>query len=153
MKRAYIGLLLWSIGCGEPVQERKAPLFEGMDRRTKLRLQSYMANGQRLYNNYCANCHQRDGKGLRSLIPPLREADYLKRRKEVACLIRYGARGAMIVSDKKYDAVMPAHSSLRNIQIAELMSYIGNAWGNREGLIPVKEVNHYLDSCETISKW
>ena len=153
MKRVCLLLLLWGIGCGQPAKEPRTTLFEGMDRRTKLRLQSYMANGQRLYNTHCANCHQRDGRGLRSLMPPLRGADYLKRRKEVACLIKYGARGPMIVSGKKYDAFMPSHPSLRNIHIAELMSYVGNAWGNREGLVPVKEVDRYLDSCQTVSKW
>ena len=51
-----------------------------------------------------------------------------------------------------YDAFMPANESLRSIQVAELMSYIGNVWGNREGLIPVKDVVRYLDSCQVQKK-
>ena len=34
--------------------------------------------GKELYENYCANCHQKDGTGLGKLIPPLRDADYFK---------------------------------------------------------------------------
>lgn len=149
MSRSSIWVLALLLGCG-PKGAQEAPpvdIFEGMDRRTQLRLQSYMANGQRLYNNYCVNCHQKDGTGLRLLIPSLRGADYLTQRSEVACLIKYGSKKARTGSDKQQKATMPANRSLRNIQIAELMSYISNAWGNKAGLIPVKEVNKYLDSC------
>ena len=142
------------LGCGSTTEERShfPPPFEGMDRRTKLRLASYMVNGQKLYNRHCENCHQRDGKGLRLLIPPLKGSEYLQNHKKVACIIKYGARGPMIVSNQAYDAIMPANTRLRDIEIAELMSYIGNMWGNRVGLTPVKEVSIYLDSCQLSRK-
>ena len=142
-------LICGCFSCGSPPvsSEKGGSLFENMDRRTQLRLQSYMANGQRLYNAYCANCHQKNGRGLRNLIPPLRGLKYLQRQKEIACLIKFGASGPMIVKGTTYDAPMPAQLHLRDIQIAEIMSYIGNVWGNREGLIPVKQVSEYLDSC------
>ena len=149
MRWYLLGVLLFFTSCSAPDRNKEVPpLFENMDRRTQLRLQSYIANGQRLYNTYCANCHQRDGRGLRRLIPPLRQVSYIKDHKKVACLIKYGAQGPMQVDDIIYNAPMPAHKQLRNIQIAEIMSYIGNAWGNREGLIAVKKVELLLDSCQ-----
>ena len=150
MRKYLLGIGICALSCSAPADRSEPPpppLFENMDRRTQLRLQSYIANGQRLYNTYCVNCHQRDGRGLRQLIPPLRQADYIKDHKKVACLIKYGIQGPLRVNDILYDAPMPAQKQLRNIQIAEIMSYIGNAWGNREGLIAVKEIDPYLDSC------
>ena len=38
----------------------------------------FAVNGKRLYENYCGNCHQADGRGLGKLIPPLRDSDYFK---------------------------------------------------------------------------
>ena len=138
-------------GCFSPSPPEKRgtkrALFEGMDRRTRLRLQSYMANGQRLYDRHCVNCHQANGEGLRQLIPPLRASDYLAGRKEVACIIRHGARHPMKVRGKSYHAFMPPNPKLRDIEIAELMCYIGNAWGNREGFHSVKEVRALLGTC------
>ena len=157
MNKVLVWMLL-GVGvfsCGTTTQTKQEELpsrFEGMDRRTKLRLQSYMANGQRLYNSHCANCHQKNGKGLRALIPSLRKPHYLRQKNEVACLIKHGATGPMKVAGQVYDAFMPANESLRSIQVAELMSYIGNVWGNREGLIPVKDVVRYLDSCQVQKK-
>ena len=145
MSKYVLWLIGLFIGCQSTSTQEKRALFEGMDRRTKLRFQGYIYNGQKLYHTYCANCHQKTGKGLRKLFPALQNSLALKNSRKVACLIRYGTPKDTFSAQIQF---MPAHLSLRPIQIAEIMSYIGNTWGNREGFTSVQEVSKYLDSCK-----
>ena len=41
--------------------------------------QQYLAQGEALYEKNCSNCHQKNGKGLGLLYPPLRSSDYFER--------------------------------------------------------------------------
>ena len=143
-----VWLIVLLVGCQSTPRQETRPLFEGLDRRTKLRFQGYIYNGHKLYHTYCANCHQKTGKGLRKLFPPLKGSKALKDTKKVACMIRYGTqRDTSFLNSPSYTQVMPSNLSLRPIQIAEIISYIGNSWGNREGFTSVKKISKYLDSC------
>src|SRR5687768_14899730 len=66
------------------------------------------SEGQQLYVQQCANCHMDDGSGLRGLIPPLAGSDYLVRhREQLACLIRHGQQGEIVVNGVHYNRPMP----------------------------------------------
>lgn len=115
-----------------------------------LKFKQYYFKGEELYLQHCSNCHQADGKGLGLLYPPLSQSDYLKgRQREVACLIKYGIDGELIVNGQQYNKPMPGIPSLTNLEIAEISTYIYNTWGAEEGLIDVLTTNAYLDSCLT----
>ncbi|MCY4419016.1 MAG: cytochrome c [Cytophagales bacterium] len=129
---------------------KKKHVLEGLDRRTKLRFKSYFAKGHVLYQRHCSNCHQSSGKGIKSWIPPLKNSDYLLRNpKRNICIIRYGQDSIIRVNGKKYDSPMPGFPQLSSLEIAEIITYVQNAWGNRGGFLSVKEVQMYLerDSC------
>ena len=97
-----------------------------------LKAQSYISEGQKLYQQKCANCHQADGKGLGLLIPPLAEADFLlKNEKKIACIIRNGLQGLIIVNGKEYNFKMPANEGLSERQIAQIASYVYFKWGGK----------------------
>jgi len=106
----------------------------------------YAIEGKVLYENYCANCHQKDGTGLGKLIPPLFESDYMKQDvARTARIIKYGQRGEIIVNGQIYNEIMPANGQLTNMDIAQIMTYIYNIWGNNEGVIDANKVAIYLD--------
>ena len=106
----------------------------------------YAIEGKVLYENYCANCHQKDGTGLGKLIPPLFESDYMKQDvSRTARIIKYGQRGEIIVNGQIYNENMPANGQLTNMDIAQIMTYIYNIWGNNEGVIDANKVAIYLD--------
>jgi mono/diheme cytochrome c family protein len=52
-------------------------------------------------------------------------------------IILNGAQGAMQVSGKSYNNIMPAFSFLRDEDAAELVNHIRNSFGNRAA--PVKK--------------
>ena len=91
-----------------------------------------------------------DGSGLRKIIPPLDNADYLEKYpKKVACMIKYGAVDTIIVNDTSYFGVMPGNPELTSVQITNIMNYINNAWSNRLGFTAPDSVQKWLEECPT----
>ena len=114
---------------------------------SEIRRQQYITEGILIYQNNCANCHQRQGQGLAALYPPLAGADYLANKDAVICLIRYGQQGPIQVNGKRYNRPMPAQSQLSDLEIAELITYVYNQWGNETKLTPVGQVSPVLERC------
>ncbi len=105
--------------------------------------------GERLYKVHCANCHMDDGIGLSALIPPLAGSDYLnKHREQLPCILRYGLSDTIFVNGKMYAEKMPGVSTLSEIHIANLLNFINNSWGNRNGVYRLEEVRAALEKCK-----
>jgi cytochrome c551 len=116
--------------------------------KNEIKFTQYFNKGEQLYFKHCSNCHQKDGSGLGLLYPPLKDADYMKNKAEVICLIKNGKSGVVIVNGKQYNQVMPAIPALTEIEIAQIATYIYNSWNFNEGLIEIKDVASSLNSCE-----
>lgn len=96
--------------------------------------QQYVVEGRTLYEQNCANCHQSDGKGLRDLYPPLANTDLWKRisNQQLVCIIKQGQRGEIKVNGKSYAGYMPANPKLEAIDIAEIVTFMQESWGNKQ---------------------
>ncbi|HEY4652074.1 MAG TPA: cytochrome c [Pontibacter sp.] len=104
--------------------------------------------GQRLYAQHCQSCHMEDGSGLRGLIPPVANADYLQtHRHELACLIRHGADGPMVVNGVTYDKEMPGIAHMGPDEITNLLNYIQTNFGNKNERYTLTEVTQMLETC------
>lgn len=112
-----------------------------------IKKKQYFGNGLVLYQQYCANCHQMDGSGLRALIPPLKNSDYLRNKAQVACAIKYGLRGAIVVNGKTYNQPMPANEKLTDVEISYILTYVYNTWGGQDTITTVHEVRQALQTC------
>jgi mono/diheme cytochrome c family protein len=105
--------------------------------------------GKQLYELHCASCHGKQGEGLESLIPPLAAADMLQNNAvEVACWIRKGLEGKILVNGKEFENVMPPNERLSNTEITNIINYVQNAWGNKHKFITLEEVNQVLKNCK-----
>jgi len=115
----------------------------------QIKLEQYMVKGAKTYQVYCQNCHGKGGQGLSSLYPPLKQADYLlEDLPRAACIIKNGQNKKIIVNGKEYNQMMPAMANLTPLDIAEVITYITNSWGNSEGMTNVKDVEKWLQECE-----
>lgn len=104
--------------------------------------------GQALYTQHCANCHYDTGEGLGILIPPLRQSDWLRdHQSELACLIRQGYEGPIVVNDTTYNQVMPGNIDLSEFQITNIINYINHAWGNDYGVAKLEDIRRQLEAC------
>ncbi|MEN9459430.1 MAG: hypothetical protein RL135_2049 [Bacteroidota bacterium] len=91
-----------------------------------------IANGKIVYTNNCMNCHMEDGKGLSGAFPPLAKSDYLKRpSKDLIAVILKGQSGEIKVNGVVYNGMMPAQDYLSDEEIADVLNYINNSWGNK----------------------
>ncbi len=107
------------------------------------------AQGEALYQAYCANCHMDEGEGLRGLFPPLAQSDYLvKYRAELPCIIRHGLDGSIEVNGKTYDQPMAAIPSLNETEIHNILNYINRAWGNDLPYFQPREIKAALKKCQ-----
>lgn len=118
------------------------------ERQESVKADQYMVAGRELYTQYCSMCHQTDGEGLAKLYPPLNNSDFMKDHlEEVVCIVKNGRNDPIVVNGITYTQPMPAMSSLTNLEIAQVLTYIYNEWDNDHGLINVKEVEKYLRDC------
>ncbi len=110
----------------------------------KIKLEQYYIGGKEIYEQNCANCHQKNGKGLQNLYPQIAGSDYLKDKSKVILAIKYGLAGEIIVNGKKYNQPMPANNQLTNLDIAEVVTYIYNEWKVESIITEVAEVEAVL---------
>ncbi|WP_369725708.1 MULTISPECIES: cytochrome c [unclassified Bradyrhizobium] len=101
-----------------------------------------MAAGKALYVDNCAGCHQADGQGVPAMFPRLQGSSTVQDRDPttIARLILYGAHAA--TTDARPTQVsMPAFDwKLSDQQIADLATYVRNAWGNSAPQVTASKV-------------
>nr|WP_121272307.1 cytochrome c [Pedobacter schmidteae] len=115
----------------------------------KVKQDVYYVNGRDLYIKHCQNCHGPNGEGLGTLTPPLTDTVFLKENKQkLACFIKNGIKDTITVNGQKYEGTMPAFPELYPIDIAQLLVYIGNSFGNNQGMYTPEAVTERLKNCK-----
>ncbi len=101
-----------------------------------------MKQGKIVYDDFCITCHMGNGEGLVGTFPPLAKSDYLmKERAKSIHAIKYGLQGEITVNGTKYNGVM-ANLGLTDEEVADVMNYITNSWGNKnDKIVTEKEVS------------
>jgi len=86
--------------------------------------------GEGVFANNCQACHQTNGEGIANAFPPLAKSDYLNADKVRAIkAVTGGLEGKLTVNGALFNGVMPAWE-LPDEDIANVMTYIYNKWGN-----------------------
>jgi mono/diheme cytochrome c family protein len=109
-------------------------LFAACQSKEEILYQQYVVEGRSIYEKNCSNCHQSDGSGLRDLYPPLAKTDLWKRvtQQQLVCIIKQGQKGEIKVNGKPYTGYMPANAKLEAIDMAELVTFMQDQWGNKK---------------------
>jgi nitrite reductase (NO-forming) len=99
-----------------------------------------MEKGKRVFMQTCFACHQSEGQGLPGVFPPLAKSDYLMADKErsIRAVVK-GLSGLVTVNGQNYNGVMPP-VMLTDEQIAHVLTYVRNSWGNTADIVTVEEV-------------
>lgn len=99
-----------------------------------------MKAGAIVYNTNCAACHQANGQGIADAFPPLAKSDYLMADKMRSIkVVKHGLEGPVTVNGKTYSSVMPA-LGLSDDDIASVLTYVRNSFGNKGDAVTVEEV-------------
>ena len=104
-------------------------------------LKQSILDGEEIYKDFCLQCHLDNGKGVENAFPPLAKSDYLQNNIEASIRgVKYGLLGEITVNGKTYNGVM-VNQGLDEEEIADVMNYILNSWGNKaEGQITIAQV-------------
>jgi mono/diheme cytochrome c family protein len=95
-----------------------------------------MANGAKVYAEVCQACHGPDGKGTPGAFPPLAGAgSYYGDAKNHATIVVKGLSGAITVNGVAFNGAMPSQGHLTDYQIASVVTYERNSWGNNDGIV------------------
>ena len=106
-----------------------------------LTLEQQMAAGRTLFAGTCSTCHQSEGQGLEGVFPPLAGSDYLAANsKNLPNILMNGLTGPLKVNGKDYNSVMPPMSHLNDDEMANILTYVLNSWGNPGGQVQSAEV-------------
>jgi mono/diheme cytochrome c family protein len=90
-----------------------------------------MTEGEKIYKGACIACHEADGSGAPRIYPPLPGNANLQSADPLSTL-RIMLDGAQTVTTPRApnSGSMPAYAKLSDQQIADVTTYIRNAWGN-----------------------
>jgi len=99
-----------------------------------------MERGKTIYDTTCVMCHQAGGVGIPPTFPPLAESDWLMAdRVRAIRVLAEGLEGDIVVNGIRYEGRMPAQM-LDDAQLADVMTYITNSWGNEAEPFGTEEV-------------
>ena len=101
-----------------------------------------MTAGGSIYRDQCSACHGLDGKGVDRLFPSVANSS-MARADDPTTVIRIVLRGARsVATDKEPTAPgMPSYGwQLKDDQVANVLTYIRNSWGNAAPAVSPDEV-------------
>jgi nitrite reductase (NO-forming) len=91
--------------------------------------------GKEIFETTCFACHQSEGQGISNTFPPLAKSDYLNAdSKRAIKTILHGLSGEITVNGQKFNNIMPSQN-LSDDEIANVMTYIYNSWGNNKTVV------------------
>lgn len=112
-------------------------------------LEQQIQAGSVLYNGTCSVCHMNNGQGLPDVFPPLAQSDYLLADKRRAVeVVLNGLSGPITVNGKQYSSVMPPMSQLNDDEVANILTYVLNSWGNDGGSVSTEMVREIRATTE-----
>jgi thiosulfate dehydrogenase len=101
------------------------------------------------YVQFCVDCHRQDGAGVKGIFPPLAQNATVT-SADPATLLHLALTGWKTAETAAYPRVytMPGFSRLSDQELADIMSFVRESWGNNAGTInayQVKRVRGDLD--------
>ncbi len=97
--------------------------------------------GETLFAGTCSVCHQGNGEGMPGVFPPLAKSDWFRADLHKAIpVVLNGISGAIKVNGRDYNSVMPPMSQLNDDEIANILTYVANSWGNTGGRVDRADV-------------
>jgi mono/diheme cytochrome c family protein len=117
-----------------------------------------VALGKRTFTAMCAPCHQETGLGLPGQFPPLTGSDWVNTpgHSRLIHIVLDGLSGPIEVNGQPFNnAMVPWRDALNDEQIAAVLTYVRQAWGNQGAPVPVEAVKALRDQTKdrTSSPW
>ena len=104
-------------------------------------LKSSIARGKIVYGTYCLACHQADGSGVPNMNPPIINTSWVLGSKTVLIQqVLKGSANKVEIDGEKFHNSMPPQPQLTDQQIADVLTYVRNSFGNKASIVTPAEV-------------
>ena len=106
-------------------------------------LKQSIARGEKVYQTVCLACHQVDGAGIPRMAPPLVKTKWvLGDKKQLIKIVLQGLPGGEIEidGDTVQNAMPPQEGALSDLQIADVLTFVRNSFGNKASAVLPAEV-------------
>ena len=104
-------------------------------------LKASITRGQAVYTKYCLTCHQVDGSGVPNMNPPLIKTKWTLGSKTVLIQqVLKGSSGKVEIDGDTFSNTMPPLKTLTDQQIADVLTYVRNSFGNKASAVGIGEV-------------
>ena len=114
------------------------------EERESQRLERKYDSGKKIFSLRCASCHQSNGLGIATQYPPLAGSEWVSANPAlITKIILKGLKGEITVKGEKYGtsaAVNMAAVPIDDREIANVVTYVRQAWGNDFGEMTTDEV-------------
>ena len=97
--------------------------------------------GELVYKQYCLQCHMADGAGIPNMNPPLVKTSYVKGDKiKLIKAVLLGFSQPVDIDGQSYSNNMAPHGFLKDQEIADVLTYVRNSFGNKYPAIKPTDV-------------
>jgi mono/diheme cytochrome c family protein len=104
-------------------------------------VQESIKRGKGVYETYCLACHQADGGGVPRMNPPLAKTVYvLGDKNRLIGIVLNGMDEPLEIDGETYTNVMASHDFLKDQEIADVLTYVRNSFGNKASAVLPDEV-------------
>ena len=99
-----------------------------------------LAPGKAIYRQYCLSCHQADGGGVDGMNPPLNKTSWVLGDKTRLTNVLLNGLQGVDIDGEPYNNVMASHDFLTDQQIADVLTFVRNSFGNKASAVKALEV-------------
>jgi mono/diheme cytochrome c family protein len=104
-------------------------------------LSASIASGKLVYSKICATCHMADGLGVPNMNPPLVKTTYILGDKaKLLSIVFNGFNETVEIDGSNYSNVMPSQDYLKDQEIADVLTFVRNSFGNKASAVTLAEV-------------
>src|SRR5690606_30948914 len=108
----------------------------------------WFARGERRYGEHCAHCHGENGEGVPNAYPALagNRAVTIEPPVNVVRIAAHGGFPPATAGNPRPFGMPPFTQALDDVDLAAVLSFVRNAWGNRASALTAPDVGRYRGS-------
>jgi mono/diheme cytochrome c family protein len=113
-----------------------------------------MDRGQKVYEATCLTCHQSDGQGVQSMNPTIVKTKWvLGNKRSLVKIVLNGLKGGEIEigGDSFHNPMPPQSALLTDQQIADVLTYVRNSFGNKASAVTPSEVKAARGTAKSVA--
>lgn len=113
-------------------------------------------DGKAIFSAQCSACHQGSGQGIPGAFPPLSGSQWADAEDPnlPLAIVHDGLKGEITVAGNTFNGVMPTFKgTLSSAEIAAVLTYVRQAWGNNAEAIDVSTVEKHNETYGDRGPW